>query len=151
MKGNLVALTFGLASICASISLLGEASSRGFHDEEDMTPERQRAQIILIESASVIGLSYFSPYKLGKDKYENQTSALNIFAIIFGLPVLFMAPLVYFRALTKPNKTLSACSIVIVIASFVVPFNLIVALSTFAALWIFGLIYSHRQRLRNSN
>ena len=148
MKGIKAAITITLAILCGAVAIMGELSSRGVHFEKDMTPNRLEAQVKLITGASAFGLSNVSQYKLGKDKYENQTSALNIFALIVGFPVLFLAPIVYFQGLTKQNRLLAITSIGVAISAIILPFNLIASVFVFIVQWLCGAVFSQRIKER---
>ena len=148
MKGALAAITITLGILAGSMSLMGELSARGLHFEKDMTEARQEAQVRLIKLASLIGLSEFPQYRLGQDKYENQTSALNIFALMVGLPVLILAPVVFLQGLTKWNRLLAMMAFGIALSGLVISFSPLIAGAIFMVQWFICMVYA--QKIRGS-
>lgn len=146
MKGIMAAITITLAIISASVAVLGELSSRGMHFEKDMTPQRQQAQIQFIKTMSALGAERFDPYQLGDNKYQNQTAALNLFALIMALPVLILAPLVFLKRLTQQNRVIAICSFGLAAFAIVLPFNLSAALAIFFAQWCVSTWLSFKVR-----
>ncbi len=149
MKGALAAITITLGILTGSMALMGEFSSRGLHFEKDMTPKRQEAQVKLIALGKHMGLSNFPQYQLGDNRYQNQTSALNIFALLIAVPVLILAPVVFLQGLTSWNRLLAIMAFGIAVSGLVLPFSSLIAVTIFMAHWFVCMFYG--QKIRESS
>jgi len=61
-----------------------------------------------------------------------------------GLPVLFLAPIVYVQGLTKQNRLLAITSIGVASSAILLPFSLMVSASIFIVQWLCGAAYAQK-------